>query len=243
MAKVSPQLEQSFRWYLSLAAAAWTMLPACQAVWAADNQPVTVYTHAGHLGLEAYPPGAYPTFDPSCEPSFRGGNCHNCCLDLWQNYCAQRVDWHCYGGHGGLLGLGHFGHSCHAHCTSCSVGHGASGCACASGRCNGHCNAPGGGAGPVVQPQAPPADGSQPWNNGPMQQPPANPLPSDAPPAPPEPSAATGAAVRVQTAHSSPLPPVMSFSVHPSSYAVPAKSTAARSNAGTTRLLQQLNSN
>ena len=239
MGKVSHQLTQSFRIYLIFAAAAWTLFPACRAVWAVDHQPVTVYASAGHFGPGSFVPGMYPLVDMSCEPSFRGGDCRNCCLDLWQNYCAQRVDCHCGMGHRGLFGLGH---GCHGHCghgSSCAVGHCSAGQACEAPRGNGHCHASGG---HVVRPQAPAVE-APPWSEGaPMEQPPANPLPSDTPPAPPEPSASSGGASRVQTAQSSPLPPAISFAVNPRSQSVPVITTTARPNAGTARLLRQLRS-
>jgi hypothetical protein len=241
MAKVSHQLILSFRWYSSFAVAAWALCPACQAVWANDYQPVAVYAPAGHPGPGSFAPGMYPLVDISCEPSFRGGDCHNCCLDLWQNYCAQRVDCHCGVGYGGLFRLGGcLGHGCHGRCTSCSVGHCSTGQACHAASCSSQCQLPAGG--PVVQPQ-PPAVEAQPWSNGaPAPQPPANPLPSDTPPAPPEPSASSGAASRVQTAQTSPLPPAINFAAHPASHSVPVVPASSKPNAGTARLLQQLRS-
>lgn len=240
MAKLRHQLIQSFRWLLSFTAVAWMSYPACQVVRAADYQPVAVYAPAGHLGPGSFAPGMYPLMDTSCEPSFRGGDCSNCCLDLWQNYCATRVDCHCGVGYRGLFRGGCFGHGCHGHCSSCSVGHCSTGHACHASSCSGHCHAAANGH--VVQPQAPAVE-AQPWSNGaPVQQPPANPLPSDAAPVPPEPSASSGAQPRMQTAQSSPLPPAISFAVNPASHSVPAITTSSKPNAGTARLLQQLRS-
>jgi hypothetical protein len=234
MAKVSPQLWQSFRCCLSLAVAAWTFSPAPHGLLAADYTPVTVYPYAGHLGPDSFTPGMYPHFDPSCEPSFRGGDCRNCCLGLWQGYCAQRVNCHCGLGH---RGFGCYGSGClgHGQCAGCSTCHDARRCACEAS----HGGAPCAIRGNVVVPQG--GDDMQ------GMQPPVNPLPEEAaPPDPPapEPSADLGKRPRAQTARTSPLPAPISFSAHSSaSNSVRVFTAASRSNAGTTRLLQQLKSN
>lgn len=34
--------------------------------------------------------------DSSCEPAFRGGDCHNYCFDLWNSYCWERPHGHAF---------------------------------------------------------------------------------------------------------------------------------------------------
>ncbi len=97
--------------------------------------------HGSNVAIATHPvvvEGQIP--DYSCEPSFRGGNCNNYCLDLWQDYCYQRhpkgrIYSHrrCLGGCGLGCGFGRHCGTCQS-CDSnqCGCGDGCSGSAASS---------------------------------------------------------------------------------------------------------------
>lgn len=81
--------------------------------------------------------GELSYLDSSCEPTFRGGDCHDYSLDLWTNYCHERrtgfrapIRPYCGLGLGCRLCL--LGSGCHSCASSCVNG----GCAsCSNGSC------------------------------------------------------------------------------------------------------------
>lgn len=228
MAKFSQQLCQSLSIYIGVTAT--ILLP-----WSTVNESLA---DDGHVAVVqngiASGFGMYLEGDPSCEPTFRGGDCHNCCLDLWQGYCETRTCGHCsqLGCLGGLYSLksrllgcgycssGNCAGSCSSGCSQCSAGsvhaHGA-GCGYESGNTDGS-----------VTPDA--------------VEPPANPLPpSDVPPSP---SASTRDARPMAVQPTPPAPPQIDFSSEPPSPGGSlVKTVSGSSNPGTIRLLEQLRSN
>jgi hypothetical protein len=258
MAKVSQQLGQSLRIYLSVTVT--VLLP-----WLPINKTLAggeLPTVAHHRMGSSYPTSANGNFDYhgdiSCEPSFRGGECQDCCLDLWQGYCESRI---CASGcsrlqYGvGCLGLGCLhnmkmrvlgGGMCHGHCgtgncSSCSSGTSASG-SCSSGNC--HCSSgvsdnelieyetqeTNAIAPPVVPAEVPRAVA-----------PPENPLPSSVPPAP---SSATHHPAAKPVQPTPPIPPQIDFSAEPPSPGrTPVTTVSGSRNPGTIRLLEQLRTN
>jgi hypothetical protein len=189
-------------------------------------------SHAGplHSGHDIGTLESSDLIDTSCEPSFRGGDCQDCCLDLWSEYCSQRTDCHCsaprLGGLGCLpLGFCFGGRFLGGDCDRCA------------------CHQP------LVASQPAPAARGQDAHRGSGEvegvdpdslTPPANPLP---------PTPADNTEVKSHRAGSqpatveAPLPPRIHVRMDPPNpTGVRVKTAAARGDAGTTRLLRQLQS-
>jgi hypothetical protein len=124
MARIGHRLGQSLRIGFALAV---TLAPSLgsqlsRSVARAAEPPSGYRNVVGVSGLSS----AQMNFaDPSCEPSFRGGNCQDCCLDLWRSYCAERPYPHaCSPRHfpSGACGLGQRVHGGQAACGRCSTG-------------------------------------------------------------------------------------------------------------------------
>ena len=139
MVKDCHQLLLSLRIGCGLLVATLASGPGINSLLAGGDEPAVAYHHSDGGAVDSYAHGIGPHVDTSCEPSFRGGDCENCCLDLWQGYCAERTCCHSHS-------LRHFGcgylrlgcllgkHRCGAgvsHCATGSCGRGN----CATGGC------------------------------------------------------------------------------------------------------------
>jgi hypothetical protein len=260
MAKVTHQLLPSLRIIgLGLAVVALSTSPGSNDLLAEGVVPA-----AGYHQFDGVTEGGYP--DLSCEPSFRGGNCDNCCLDLWRNYCAERTCSHAYSlRHGGLgyFGAGLcFGGACGG-CTTRAVT-----CQCEAhsqitsarrtpsenGNYSTHsANVSSSGAAVDAQQSQSPLVPPQPWEVpsganqvGPAEgdlAPPANTLPADTHPAVIEPSSLDSGKSNRELPSTAPVPPRINFFAEPPSSTRTKYKTVSVQNAGTFRLLQQLRAN
>ncbi len=127
MAKASHQLVQSFRLFFGLTIATLTPLQLTNTLLASGDEPVVIYHRAGEGPPTAISQSGYVHFDRSCEPSFHGGNCQDCCLELWQGYCSERTCAHAYSSRQFGIGCLRFGRGCGT-CTTVTSDHAACPC-------------------------------------------------------------------------------------------------------------------